>query len=106
MCADDLTSPPLLGSPDASEVRARHGQGRPCRERSGLGCTADLERRPRANDSGESPTVDDRSDNDTANSEEGTADAEQGIVDDKEGVAEARVAARRNSGTRIADFTG
>src|SRR5207342_2655532 len=95
---------------ESSEVRARHSQGWPCRERSSVGCTADLERRPHANDSGESPTVDidDRSDgesdNGTATSGEGTADAEQGTVDDKEGAAEARCAAPRNSGTRIAEL--
>ena len=64
-----------------------------------MDCTADLERRAGADDSGESPTVD--NDHGSAN---GTADAEQGTVDDKEGTAEARFAARCNSGTRIAEL--
>jgi hypothetical protein len=66
--------------------------------------TGDLERRSRANDGGESPTVDndarsdDESDNDYADDA-----TEEGHVDAEEGTAEARCAARCGSGTRTAE---
>ena len=74
-----------------------------------LGCTADLERRPRASDSGESSTVDndDRFDDESDNDfDYGATDdcTEEGTADAEEGTAEARCAARCNSDTRNAEL--
>jgi hypothetical protein len=78
---------------------------------------ADLERRPRANDSGESSTVDnddrfdDESDNDFDHESDNGCDddatndcIEEGTADAEEGTAEARCAARCNSDTRNAEL--
>jgi hypothetical protein len=94
---------------DPPGVRERHRQSWPGRERSRLGCAADFERRSRANNSGESPTVDNyhRSDDNYSDddaTDDYSADLEEGSADAKEGTAEARCAARGNSDTRIAEL--